>query len=206
MQSELAALPNTIWLQTYLKEYSNPKSKIQQLLRKKSLIRLKRGQYLRSDLVGNDAYIASAANILYGPSYISFEYALRRHSLIPEYVANVTSATYKKNKKKVFYTDAGTFFYRDIPPQVYSKSVVLYNETSPSFLIASPEKALCDQLYTVKKIRSLSSMEDLLYKDLRIDRFIFNNLDFNLLHNLAGLYRTETHETFKKYLEKINYD
>jgi len=203
MQNKLAALPNTIWLQTYFKEYSNPKSKIQQLLRNKTLIRLKRGQYFRADLVENEAYIASAANALYGPSYISFEYALRWHGLIPEYVANVTSATYRKNKMKSFYTEAGNFFYRDIPSQVFYKSVLLNTESSPSFLIASPEKAVCDQLYTIKKIRAISSVEELLYEDFRIESAVFNELDFNILYELAGLYCTETHEIFKKFLGKV---
>src|SRR5690554_965136 len=51
------------------------------------------------------------AGSIYGPSYLSFEFALAYHGLIPEAVYTFTSATYDKKKKKKFETPFGTFTY-----------------------------------------------------------------------------------------------
>ena len=51
------------------------------------------------------------AGSIYGPSYISFEYALSRYGLIPEAVYAVTCATFEKKKKKKYETPFGTFTY-----------------------------------------------------------------------------------------------
>ena len=40
------------------------------------------------------------ADSIYGPSYLSFEFALEYHSLIPKAVHQFTSATFEKNRKK----------------------------------------------------------------------------------------------------------
>lgn len=42
------------------------------------------------------------AGSIYGPSYLSFDFALAYYDLIPERVVNYTSATFGKKKKKNF--------------------------------------------------------------------------------------------------------
>jgi predicted transcriptional regulator of viral defense system len=62
------------------------------------LISLKRGIYVFSEKYRTSPlnYI-SIANILHKPSYVSFEYALSYHGLIPERVYTITTAAPKAN-------------------------------------------------------------------------------------------------------------
>ncbi|MDC7226180.1 MAG: hypothetical protein PQJ61_05405 [Spirochaetales bacterium] len=203
MQKRLVSIPNSIWLQDYFKGYSNPNSKIKQQINTGNLIKLKRGLYLRADQLHDSSVLASAANVLYGPSYISFDYALRFYGLIPEAVRNITSATFKKNRSKFFNNAAGTFFYRDIPSIVYPKGIYRNTEGSSAFLIASPEKALCDKLFTIKSVRSIAGIEALLFEDLRLDEDRFNELDFLEMKELSLLYKTETTAGFYRYLGRL---
>jgi predicted transcriptional regulator of viral defense system len=200
MQDAVVPIPDSLWLQNHYKSYKNPKAKIQQLLHKKALFRLKQGIYIRSDVISQQRWMAKAANRLYGPSYVSFEYALRWYGLIPEYVAHITSATYKRKRSKRFDTPAGVFFYRDVPDNVYPLSIKLEDSDRPRFLIASAEKALCDQLYTISGIRSFAALENLLFDDLRIDFELFSRLDFGSLAELSKLYRTETLNVMHSYI------
>ncbi len=41
------------------------------------------------------------ANLLYGPSYVSLEYALHHYSLIPERTAEITSVTPGRSKNRL---------------------------------------------------------------------------------------------------------
>ncbi len=50
---------------------------------------------------------------MYGPSYISLEYALQYHGLIPERVEAVTSVTTGRSRR--FASPVGLFTYRSIP-------------------------------------------------------------------------------------------
>lgn len=55
--------------------------------------------------VGTPPYLLAGS--IYGPSYISFEYALSYYGMIPEAVYIVTCATFDKKKK--YETAFGTF-------------------------------------------------------------------------------------------------
>ena len=208
MQLERVELPDSLWLQYQFRDYRNPKARIQRLHERGMLIRLKRGVYL-SDWAKRDPYrLGRAANRLYGPSYVSFEYALRWHGLIPEHVEEMTSATFRKNRSKRFDTNAGRFSYYDIPPQAYPRSVVFEprggnaSHAGSWFLLAAPEKALCDQLYRISGVRSQSAIEQLLFDDLRIDPAVYATLEQGLLARLCRLYRTETLSAFARYVER----
>ncbi|MCQ2749052.1 MAG: hypothetical protein MJ246_03440 [Clostridia bacterium] len=65
-----------------LKNYKNVDTKISREISKGNLIKLKNGLY-ETDPNTSGMYLASA---IYGPSYISFEYALYYYDLIPERV------------------------------------------------------------------------------------------------------------------------
>ena len=81
-----------------IKEYDQPIQKINYMVKNGDLISLKRGIYVFSEKYRTSPlnYI-SIANILHKPSYVSFEYALSYHGLIPERVYTITSATSKKS-------------------------------------------------------------------------------------------------------------
>jgi hypothetical protein len=202
MHNELLEINESYRLNQVFQEYSNPKAKIRNLVQNGKLIKLKRGLYIRPDCMEDPRWRASIANRLYGPSYISLQYALRWWGIIPEHVPHITSVTFKKNRRKSYETSAGTFFYRDIPPAVYPLSLVLESSGRPRFLIASAEKALCDLLYTKSGIRSYKDLEALLFEDLRIDVASLDDLNAQTLCRLSALYGTETLDTFSRYIKK----
>ena len=75
--------------------YSNIRTKIQRLIRDKKLTPVTRGIYeTNTDIPG---YLL--ASTIYSPSYISFEYALSWHNLIPERVNVYTCATFNKKRQ-----------------------------------------------------------------------------------------------------------
>jgi predicted transcriptional regulator of viral defense system len=125
------------------------------------------------------------ANMIYGPSYVSFEYILSRAGIIPEAVSTVMSATPKRNRD--FDTALGRFSYRHIPHAAYSFGILREELADGSgFLVARPEKALLDCLYRAGALRSMRSLEARLFEDLRIDPDAFRSLDAVLLAEYAA--------------------
>lgn len=106
-------------------------------------IRLKKGLYaLKTDLPGDE----EIANVLYKPSYISFEYALAKYGIIPESPYNITSATIRPTR--LFTTDQLAYSYYTIKQEAFT-GYFLDTAGSRRILIAEPEKALADYLYFV---------------------------------------------------------
>jgi hypothetical protein len=206
MQNIRVDLPDTLWLQGYFTDYANPKAKIGRLVRQGVLYRLKRGLYIKAEAAENEYLLGKAANRLYGPSYVSFLYVMRWYGLIPEHVAHITSATLRKGRKKRYDTPVGSFLYQDIPAEAFPYGIGFVGEGQNRFLMASAEKALCDELYCISGIRSISKLEILLFEDLRLDRNLFNSLDLNTLNLFAGRYNTSTLDTFLKYITKLKHD
>ncbi|MBN2789082.1 MAG: hypothetical protein JXR69_02705 [Candidatus Delongbacteria bacterium] len=187
---------DTLYLMESLAEYASPKSKLTTMIKSGEVIKIKRGLYIKD----NDYNRNTLANIIYGPSYISFEYALSWHGIIPEKVQVVTSAVFNKNKDKLFETPVGKFLYRYINPLVYYQSVVLIEEENEPFLIATKEKAVCDTLYKIKKLKADYDIEKLLFDDLRFDREQVFSLDKKELKLLVPLYRKKLLDRFLKFL------
>ncbi|WP_051434273.1 type IV toxin-antitoxin system AbiEi family antitoxin domain-containing protein [Desulfonatronum lacustre] len=205
MQNDLVDLPDALWLQGHFAGYANPKAAIARLTRQGVLHRLKRGLYIKAQHANDPDLIGKAANRLYGPSYVSFVYALRRHGLIPEHVTHVTSATFGKRRKKRYDTPIGSFFYQDIPAIAYPRGLLFAEQRGERYLVASPEKAVCDELYRVPGVRSIQGIQDLLFDDLRLDRDQFMRLDRHALISFSELYSSTTLDTFAKFLDK-NHD
>ncbi len=164
-------------LLSYLTDFKNPNDKIKQLLREKAITRVKRGLYLLGD--GREVSKELLANHLYGPSYISMDYALSYHGLIPERVYEVTSVSIKMAKS--YHTPLGRFSYTKANKLIYPIGIVsIKHREKTAFLIASEEKALCDKiLYTPNlHITSQKGMLAYLIDDLRIE--------LNDVQNLGG--------------------
>ena len=97
-------------------EYTDVKGKIRREVQGGRLVQVARGLY-ETDARTDGKYLAGA---IYGPSYLSFDYALSVHALIPEAVyGTYTSATFRKGKTKRYENAFGTFLYRDVPAAVY---------------------------------------------------------------------------------------
>lgn len=168
-----------------LKNYASPASKLSRMVKNGEYINIVKGLYETSP--STPGY--QLAGSIYGPSYLSFEFALSYYDLIPEAVYTFTSATYDKKKKKKFETPFGTFTYRDVPKEVYPLGVKLVREGEYSYWIASPEKALCDALYTKSPVANQKELQSLLFDDMRIDEEEFKNLkceDIFLLEEKYG--------------------
>lgn len=183
-------------LQIKFQGYTDIKGKIRREVQAGRLIPVARGLY-ETDNTISGKYLAGR---IYGPSYLSFDFALYVHSLIPEAVYNTyTSATFDKRKTKKYQNHFGTFTYRDIPTEVYPLGVLIVEENGYSYQIATPEKALCDKLYTISPVSNLTELKELLFDDLRIDEDEFEKLDHNTLETLAPLY----HSTNLNLLAKL---
>lgn len=106
------------------------------------LIRHKRGLYSLKNIGIPDLYLA---NKLYEPSYVSLEFALSYHRVIPEVVYEITSVTTKKTQK--FIKAPGRIFtYRSIKRSAFT-GYVTNMQRGFTFLIADPEKAFVDLTY-----------------------------------------------------------
>jgi len=170
-----------------LRDYASPKAKITRLIKSGEIIQLRRGIFLPA---GERGYSRkSLAAIIYGPSYVSFETALSHYGLIPERVNAITSATFKKNKNRIFHTPLGDFYYYYLPTAAYPYAVKCEQEGGANFLIASPEKALCDLLFRAGRVGSCEALRGLLHDDWRIDPGDLERLDIAAVEFLAPLYR-----------------
>lgn len=178
--------------------YSNPYNKIQRDCKNGKLVKLMRGLY--EDNPSVPPYLCSG--YIYGPSYISFDYVLSQNGLIPEYAPNITCATFKKNKSKQYDTPLGSFIYRDVPAKAFPLATIARIEDGYSYVIATPEKALCDKLYSVPQVHSMSAFEELLFDDLRIDKDMLNRLDRKLIESIAPKYNKRNLDYLLKYCAK----
>ena len=171
-----------------LHEYKNPRVKINDLLKKGTIIRVKKGLYVFGPELAREPYLKETlANLIYGPSYISLEYALSFYGLIPERVEMVTSVTNKRNK--LFNTPVGIFSYRYINPSIYSYGITLHKvDQHHSILIAEKEKAFSDMLYFSDKMKDESQMERYLFENLRMEREEIASFNLKRVKKLAGLY------------------
>lgn len=149
----------------------SPKDKISKLEKSGLLIRLKNGKYLVANNIKNNPPSSELiANHLYGPSYVSFESALSFHGLIPERVYVTKSAITKRRKR--FNTSLGLFEYITVPEKYYSIGLQQHIiRGNYAFIIASPEKSLCDLIITTKglRIQSKKAMNIYLRENLRLN-------------------------------------
>lgn len=181
-----------------LTKYSNKNTKLSREVKNGNLIKIINGLYETN--ANTPGYLLASS--IYGPSYISFEYALFLYGMIPEKVYVITCATFDKKKKKKYITPFGMYTYRDIPSQAYPEEIVLKEEENYFYQIASKEKALCDKLYTLKPLKNYLNLEKMLFDDLRIDKESFQNLDINIVEKLSNLYHSTNIKLLAKYMRR----
>lgn len=143
------------------------------------IIRLKRDLYV----VRNDREMISrelVANHLYGPSYVSMGWALRRYGLIPERVHLLQSVTTKHSRK--FSNALGDFHYHHCSSNYFSIGVDMQKSGSVQFLIATPAKALCDYICFHKiPLRYMTDVRAFLEEDLRFDMQALPHLNVEII-------------------------
>lgn len=184
--------------------YQAPAKKIHDLMKAGVLIGVKKGLYAVSpDYARNPVCKETLANLIYGPSCISMEFALAYYGLIPERVETITSVTPKRDKR--FETPLGVFTYRYLAKEKYREGIALvWMDSKHPVLIASPEKALCDYV-VLNKIPHLENAEEgekFLLEDLRIDPENLRRFDLPALHRLNRTYRNKGVDAVIAFLEK----
>ncbi len=185
--------------------YSAPAKKIHDLMKAGVITGVKKGLYTVSpNYARGPTCKEMLANLIYGPSCISLEYALAYHKLIPERVDVVTSVTPKKDKR--FETPLGVFTYRYLAKEKYREGIdLVWVDPKHPVLMASPEKALCDYV-VLHKISHLQKPEDarqFLSDDLRIDQESLKRFDRIVLHRLNRIYKSKGIDVILAFLEEI---
>lgn len=182
-----------------LSGYANPAAKIRRMTDSGALIPIVRGLYETEP--AQPGYLLAAA--IYGPSYLSFEYALAWHGWIPEVAYIYTCATCGKGRKKRYDTPFGIFSYRDVPREAFPYGTELRRENGCGYLLATPEKALCDLLYTVSPRGNRTELRRLLFEDLRVDAQMFFTSRLDEMLDLTTLYRTENHRLMSSLIREV---
>ena len=148
--SEIGTIPiTTSIIESLYPELKSADKKVTWLEKQGIIIRLKRG--------------------LYVPSYISMSTALRYYGLIPEAVYVHQSMTVKHPRS--FQTPVGSYDYKYISREAFPIGVKSMDKGDYAFLIASPEKALCDLIANSSQVnlRYMKDVETYLAQDIRMD-------------------------------------
>ncbi len=105
------------------------------------IVRVKRGLYAFPNTLPPEPFIA---NKMYRPSYVSLEFALSYHRVIPETVYEMTSVTTKSTRH--FETLGKIYSYRSLKRDAFT-GYITEKQKGFSFSIADPEKAFVDTDY-----------------------------------------------------------
>lgn len=176
-------------LLTLLSDYKKPREAISRMVKNQELIRLKKGVYLISEKIQHRESLIipfeQIANFLYGPSYVSMEWALSFYGMIPERVHMVTSMTLGRDKE--YHTPIGDFSYLKVPGNYYSIGVTqkMSSDFLGGFFIATPEKALSDMVFKHCKQLNREELKEELIESKRIDPTCFRDLNKELLEEIA---------------------
>ncbi len=188
-----------------LRGYAYPRKKITSLLHKEEIIRVKKGLYLFGEGQRRSPYCRELlANLIYGPSCISLEYALHYHGLTPERVETITSVCCGRSRS--FTTPVGSFSYRMIPLAAFSIGIDRIElADGRSFLMAIAEKALADRIIMERGsgITTQKKLLTYLNDNLRIDSEALRVLDRETLLVIAAAYRSRRLKILAGVVEKM---
>lgn len=158
-------------------EKDNSFYKLLQRLEKSHVIeRIAQGKY---QFLLKEADDFELANFLATPSYISLESALSFYGILSQFPYSLTSVTPLKSRKVIYKNKEYEFAHLE---KKYFWGFVRKN----NFLMASPEKALLDELYFLaKKLRTIH-LEDLDLSRLNKKEFqaLAENINFLPLRRL----------------------
>lgn len=178
--------------------------KIRLLERDRQIIRLKRGLYVCSpEVTGKLLSTELIANHLYAPSYVSMASALRYYGLIPEAVYTKQSMTLKHSKD--FDTQLGRFEYTHISQEAFSVGLTSVRKEGYAFIMATPEKALCDLIANSPQVnlRYLKDAKIYLEEDIRIEMEDFMQMNFEVFEDYIHVgKKADSIRTLLKLLKK----
>jgi hypothetical protein len=155
---------------TALSSYRKPRDTVTTLLKREHILRVRKGLYVFGHVWRRvPVSIEPLANLIYGPSSISLDFALAAYGLIPERINTITSIT--NGRSREFETPAGRFSYRHLSDIRFSTGIVLQGSSGSRFFMSEPLKAIADKVWTDSRFKPTSpgSYTDYLFADLRID-------------------------------------
>jgi predicted transcriptional regulator of viral defense system len=155
------------------------------------LTKLRGGLYAFSHLLPTLPTPTLAARLL-APSYLSLEYALSHHGVIPEAAFTFTSVTTKLTH--TYTLPQGHFTYQHLPPHLFFGYTAITTDAL-TYNLAEPEKALLDYYYLTP---SLKNSHDLY--ELRLNTV---PLDWDKLHRYLSLYGNHRVEYLVKITENM---
>ena len=168
------------------------------------IIRLKKGLYVVDPKVSHIVLSTELiANHLYSPSYVSMQTALLYYGLIPEAVYSVQSMTLKHTRS--FDTPLGHYEYQMISRKAFPIGITSINKQNYAFLMATPEKALCDLIAHSPKVnlRYLKDVEPYIEEDIRMNLDDLRNMDIGIFERYTQVgKKANSIKILIKYLKK----
>ncbi len=165
------------------------RDKVSLLVNEGKIVRLKKGLYIFGENWRKGPInLEIIANLLYGPSCVSFEYALNHYGLIAERTEIITSLTMGDSKR--FNTPFGQFEYQATSKDKFQIGIE-YRDLGKEggYFIASREKALCDLVYRTSGIRTPEQLKHFLFEEMRVDESQFQQFDFQRIGEIAKIYK-----------------
>jgi len=169
-------------------DIANINQKLALLEKAGALIRLKPGLYVASPDVSRVALSTELlANHICGPSFVSQSTALRYYGLIPEMVYLTQSVTIKHSQQ--FNTPVGQFAYTQVSRESFAVGVRCEQKENYSFLIATPERALCDLVAQTPylNLRYMREAAQYLEEDIRLDMDAFMQMDKQIFRDYIAV-------------------
>ena len=167
------------------------------------IIRLKKGLYIASEQESGKPFNRFLiSNHIYGPSYVSLSAALRHYGLIPERVHTIQAVTTKHSRD--FETPLGLFRYIGCPDEYFHIGLKIMHEHDVNFLVATPEKAICDLINFSKGIslRFVKDVRTFLEDDIRFEMGALAYMDIEIIKRCAQHSRRQKSiENLIKYIQ-----
>ena len=167
-------------------DFADTAKRLASMERSGEIVRLKRGLYVvdGSDF-GFPPSMPICSNHIYGPSYVSLQWALSYYGLIPERVYSMTAVTVKRSRD--FSNKLGRFTYIQVPEEYFHIGISTAMNDGANFLIATREKALCDMILADPYVPNLSiiALKRYLEEDLRFDTDELEHFDTKIIRQCA---------------------
>lgn len=191
-------------LESFFPHIKRGNQKVRLLERDKQIIRLKKGLYVcNPEITGKTLSAELIANHLYAPSYVSMSSTLRYYGLIPETVYTMQSMTLKHSKD--FDTPLGRFEYTNMTKKAFSVGLTSIRKEDYAFVMATPEKALCDLIASSPKVnlRYLKDAGTYLEEDIRMELEDFRQMNAEIFEEYIKVgKKADSIRTLLKLLKK----
>ncbi len=190
-----------LYLVNQFKELASPRDKITRLLTSGEIIRIKKGLYVNKT-AQNEYLREILSGMLYGPSYISLEYALAYYQMIPEQIKTITCIT--TQKPKLYNTPLGSFRYQHIRQELFHLGLSYIAIGQSGYWLASPEKAIYDLVYYQDRNFTVSEIEEFLIDNMRIDLAELKKLNNRKTTRWLAIYHKSAINSLALYLKEVS--